>query len=172
MSKRLRKHSNTAIANRQEGGKSGSVRSRLQLAFHEWVKAGPSVGEERNQKLFAERIGKGQGTVQPWLVDGGRQTSPDAEVLAEIVGVLGISGHWLLTGEGPKEAPGHPVTEPYLLARLTMGAYLTDRVRQSVIEALTAIEAEGDEALRAARAAWASSRAQPPGPRRPGEGIG
>lgn len=141
----------------------------MQLAYEAWIKEAPA-GAKRTQAEFARLIGTKQTTVQPWLASEGRQTTPDGESLGRIAVALGVSGHWLLTGEGPIEAPDRAATEPYLLARLAMGMYLSARVREAVDEAIRRVEADGQEALRAARAAWASSHTPPPGPRRAGEG--
>lgn len=141
----------------------------MQVAYLEWVKAAP-VGTKRTQAEFARLIGTKQTTVQHWLSDEGRRTTPDGESLGRIAVALGVSGHWLLTGEGAMEAPDRAATEPYLLARLAMGMYLSDRVREAVDEAIRRVEADGQEALQAARAAWASSRNRPLEPGRAGEG--
>lgn len=58
------------------------------------------------QTEFGERIGLSQGTVQPWFAEGREGSAPDAGSLALIARTFNVSGHWLLTGQPPKEAPG------------------------------------------------------------------
>lgn len=61
-----------------------------------------------NQSELARRLHVKPGTVNQWF-RGKRPAQPKAEQLAGIPNALGISGHWLLTGDGtmddqPEEA--------------------------------------------------------------------
>ena len=55
-----------------------------------------ALGKERH-KAFARRAGVNQPQLSRWL-SGSRE--PGAANLRKLVSALGISGHWLLTGEG------------------------------------------------------------------------
>lgn len=67
-----------------------------------------------NQVELGRLMGKGQTSVQPWVTG---KSAPSADSLVKLCSALGISGHWLLTGEGPVEAPGTEpgITSPYAL---------------------------------------------------------
>lgn len=55
------------------------------------------------QAEIADQVGVSQASVSEWR----RGVSlPSAEKLAQLTMVLGVSGHWLLTGEGPVEPAG------------------------------------------------------------------
>lgn len=60
--------------------------------------------EQRGETLadLARGMGVPHGTVQRWS----KGTEPKADLLAAAVRHLKISGHWVLTGEGPMERPG------------------------------------------------------------------
>lgn len=64
------------------------------------------------QEELAEATGAGVGTVNGWIKDG---AMPGAERLIRLPEALGVSGHWLLTGEEPK----HPA--PPERATLALG---------------------------------------------------
>ena len=55
-----------------------------------------ALGKERH-KSFARRVGVNEPQLSRWL-SGSRE--PGAAHLRKLVSALGISGHWLLTGEG------------------------------------------------------------------------
>ncbi len=68
-----------------------AFRDRLKLA----VEACPLEKQE-----IAKRVGlRRPGTLSTWLVDGPDFAIPRGQQLLRLPGVLGISGHWLLTGE-------------------------------------------------------------------------
>jgi hypothetical protein len=63
----------------------------------------------RPQSWLANQLGVAQGVVQPWLADG---KPIHAKYLARLPAILGVSGHWLLTGQGaPAEIPVDSVYE-------------------------------------------------------------
>lgn len=76
-------------------------------------------GKRLTQAAFAERVGVSQSRVSDWLAD---KQLPDGRHMVEIPKVLGVSGHWLLLGEGnsspPSTAPDVELArlEGYLLA--------------------------------------------------------
>lgn len=51
---------------------------------------------------LARRLGTKPQVVSPWMTG----TPPGGRYLVQLPGVLSVNGHWLLTGEGPWEAPG------------------------------------------------------------------
>lgn len=55
------------------------------------------------QEAAAERIGVDQATLQRWLAGTRLPAVPQIEKLCRS---LGVSGHYLITGEGPAAAPG------------------------------------------------------------------
>lgn len=69
-----------------------AVRDRLRLAFQRW---GGSQSE------LAAKVGTAKGTVSDWFNPKKDAIVPDGERMAKLPAVLGVSGHWLLTGEGP-----------------------------------------------------------------------
>lgn len=56
-----------------------------------------------NQEELAKLVPAGAGTVNGWVKDG---VIPSGRHMVRLPEVLGVSGHWLLTGEGPKDPPG------------------------------------------------------------------
>lgn len=57
------------------------------------------------QEDLAAQIPAGAGTVNAWLKDG---AMPGGRHMVRLPEVLGVSGHWLLTGQGPKDLPMTP----------------------------------------------------------------
>ena len=58
------------------------------------------AADPREQREIAQAIDSSPQQVSRWK----RDVSPSPEVIAKFVGVLGIDGHWLLTGEGSMRA--------------------------------------------------------------------
>lgn len=60
-----------------------------------------------SQADLARRIGVGEATVSEWLTRG---RAPLGDVMLLLPEVLDVNGHWLLTGNGPREIPDgeHP----------------------------------------------------------------
>lgn len=54
---------------------------------------------------LAKALGVPHATALKWRTG----SVPGGDLLAKLPEVLGVSGHWLLTGEGPIEPPGVPV---------------------------------------------------------------
>lgn len=55
-----------------------------------------------DQTRLAEAVGTTQQTVSAWLAKG---ILPEGKAMVRLPGVLGVSGHWLLTNEGPRDLP-------------------------------------------------------------------
>ena len=58
------------------------------------------AADPREQREIAEEIGSSPQQVSRWK----RDVSPSPDIIAKFVQVLGIDGHWLLTGEGSMKA--------------------------------------------------------------------
>jgi transcriptional regulator with XRE-family HTH domain len=63
-----------------------------------------------SQADLARELGVGMATVSEWFTRG---RVPNGDVMLRIPGALGISGHWLLTGEGPRDLAHPDGTDPY-----------------------------------------------------------
>lgn len=68
--------------------------SRLREVVREALDAGES------QAALAKRLRLSQPTISGWLTED--ELDPKASVLAVVVRVLGVNGHWLLSGEGER----------------------------------------------------------------------
>lgn len=73
------------------GAGRAEVRQRLQLAFE---RSGLTQAE------LAERCRAAKGTVSDWF-NPEKDAVPDGEKMARLPAALRVSGHWLLTGDGP-----------------------------------------------------------------------
>lgn len=73
-----------------------AVRDRLRLAFE---RSGLTQAE------LAQRCAAATGTVSDWF-NPEKGAVPDGERMARLPAALNVSGHWLLTGEGPTVASG------------------------------------------------------------------
>ena len=51
-----------------------------------------------SQEKLGKLVGKGRSAVNDWETD---KTLPEGTVMVKLPSVLGVSGHWLLTGDGP-----------------------------------------------------------------------
>ena len=73
----------------------------LEQAFRDRLKLAVEACSLEKQEI-AERVGlRRPGTLSTWLMDGPDFAIPRGQQLLRLPGVLGVSGHWLLTGEGP-----------------------------------------------------------------------
>ena len=73
-----------------------TIRDRIDILRGQQDKAG-----------FAEKIGVNASTVSRWLAEKDDQRrDPQAVHLQQLVEKLGISGHWLLTGQGDRYQTG------------------------------------------------------------------
>lgn len=61
-----------------------------------------ALDDGESQAALGKRLGVTQPTVHGWLNEDG--LDPKASVLEAVARVLGINGHWLLTGQGDKRA--------------------------------------------------------------------
>jgi len=75
-----------------------------------------------SQADLARELGVGVATVSEWFTRG---RVPNGDVMLRLPAALKVNGHWLLTGEGPREHELAPHGDPYLrgaadaLARMT-----------------------------------------------------
>jgi transcriptional regulator with XRE-family HTH domain len=64
-----------------------------------------------SQADLARELGVGVATVSEWFTRG---RVPNGDVMLRLPGALRVNGHWLLTGEGPREREAAPQGDPYL----------------------------------------------------------
>lgn len=64
-----------------------------------------------SQADLARELGVGVATVSEWFTRG---RVPNGDVMLRLPGALRVNGHWLLTGEGPRELDPAPGGDPYL----------------------------------------------------------
>jgi transcriptional regulator with XRE-family HTH domain len=64
-----------------------------------------------SQADLARELGVGVATVSEWFTRG---RVPNGDVMLRLPGALRVNGHWLLTGEGPRELEEAPHGDPYL----------------------------------------------------------
>jgi transcriptional regulator with XRE-family HTH domain len=64
-----------------------------------------------SQADLARELGVGVATVSEWFTRG---RVPNGDVMLRLPGALRVNGHWLLTGEGPREHESSPHGDPYL----------------------------------------------------------
>jgi transcriptional regulator with XRE-family HTH domain len=89
-----------------------------------------------SQADLAREVGVGVATVSEWFTRG---RVPNGDVMLRLPHALAVSGHWLLTGEGPRELEQGRGGDPYLrgardaLAR--MNHCLEDVARRFGVEA-------------------------------------
>lgn len=89
------------------------------------------------QKAVADLLETGQGTVQPWFKG---EKLPSAEMMLRLPAALGVSGHYLLTGEMPIEPPGE-VAESDHVSRVEATAAIA-RLEQEIAQSLAAARAQ------------------------------
>jgi transcriptional regulator with XRE-family HTH domain len=112
------------------------------------------------KKAACAKLNIDSGMLSRWLSG---ERDPEADNLAKIPEALGVSGHWLLTGEGPREAPGEAVIGPYRQARIEAVV----EVRRLVLEAVAAVlpttsAGEVEAALRGHKAGLKAARLPTP----------
>jgi transcriptional regulator with XRE-family HTH domain len=64
-----------------------------------------------SQADLARELGVGVATVSEWFTRG---RVPNGDVMLRLPAALKVNGHWLLTGEGPREHELSPDGDPYL----------------------------------------------------------
>ncbi|HEU4558460.1 MAG TPA: helix-turn-helix transcriptional regulator [Longimicrobium sp.] len=75
-----------------------------------------------SQADLARELGVGVATVSEWFTRG---RVPNGDVMLRLPAALNVNGHWLLTGEGPREYEQGADGDPYLrgasdaIARMT-----------------------------------------------------
>lgn len=74
----------------------------LELSFGERLALARKRAGFKSQGDLADRIEASRNAVGQWERD---ETLPDGKSMVQLPGVLGISGHWLLTGEGDMLPP-------------------------------------------------------------------
>jgi transcriptional regulator with XRE-family HTH domain len=110
---------------------------------------------ERGETLadLARDLGVPHATVLKW--SGG--SVPGGDLLAKLPKALGVSGHWLLTGEGPADAPG--AREDLSRARRVAAAEERGRILSAMREAIERIE--GPDGLAAVQDVTADLQKRP-----------
>jgi transcriptional regulator with XRE-family HTH domain len=69
------------------------------------------LGSRRMSQVdLARELGVGAATVSEWFTRG---RVPNGDVMLRLPHVLAVNGHWLLTGEGPRELRSGPEDDPY-----------------------------------------------------------
>ena len=63
-----------------------------------------------SQADLARDLAVGVATVSEWFTRG---RVPNGDVMLRLPAALNVNGHWLLTGEGPRELDGDPAADPY-----------------------------------------------------------
>jgi transcriptional regulator with XRE-family HTH domain len=63
-----------------------------------------------SQADLARELGVGVATVSEWFTRG---RVPNGDVMLRLPAALNVNGHWLLTGEGPREYEAAPDGDPY-----------------------------------------------------------
>lgn len=63
-----------------------------------------------SQADLARELGVGVATVSEWFTRG---RVPNGDVMLRLPAALNVNGHWLLTGEGPREYEPGPDGDPY-----------------------------------------------------------
>lgn len=63
-----------------------------------------------SQADLARELGVGVATVSEWFTRG---RVPNGDVMLRLPQALRVNGHWLLTGEGPREMDGGEGGDPY-----------------------------------------------------------
>lgn len=122
-----------------------------------------------DQTELARQLKTRQSTTSGWW---NGTAAPSAAWLIRLPGVLGVSGHWLLTEEGRMEAPGEKELEPYRIARESAEAEVTSRVREAVVRALEPSAPPAGKRELAAGRLDVKGKRQPPGQGRTQEGTG
>ena len=64
-----------------------------------------------SQADLARELNVGVATVSEWFTRG---RVPNGDVMLRLPGALRVNGHWLLTGQGPREYEAEPGGDPYL----------------------------------------------------------
>lgn len=124
--------------------------------------------KDLSQERLGELIGAEQGVVQRWVRN---KTLPEGKYMVQLPGALGLSGHYLLTGQPPKEPPGEAAANQFDVAKGVMGGYVARRLAEVIEATLKSIEEENAAVLLAAGGALASSQNPLPPPGRAGKGT-
>lgn len=94
------------------GSKAGTTRRKaVELsAFFERLRLCLD-DRDMSQADLARDLGVGVATVSEWFTRG---RVPSGEIMLRLPQTLQVNGHWLLTGEGPRELEQHHGGDPYL----------------------------------------------------------
>jgi transcriptional regulator with XRE-family HTH domain len=87
---------------RRRAGELSAFFERLRQCLHE---------RAMSQADLARQLGVGVGTVSEWFTRG---RVPNGDVMLRLPAALGVNGHWLLTGEGPRKLERRRGIDPYL----------------------------------------------------------
>lgn len=102
------------------------------------------------QADLARELGLGVATVSEWFTRG---RVPNGDVMLRLPRTLGVNGHWLLTGDGPRDLERRRGMDPYL---------------RGVQDALTEMSSALDETARrfGTEASSRAARVAPPASKR------
>ncbi|HEX7243399.1 MAG TPA: helix-turn-helix domain-containing protein [Longimicrobiaceae bacterium] len=107
---------------------SGSTRRKaVELsAFFERLR---QVLDDRgmSQADLARELGVGVATVSEWFTRG---RVPNGDVMLRLPLAVRVNGHWLLTGEGPRDLERRRGTDPYLAGAQDAAAYMARCLEQ------------------------------------------
>lgn len=76
---------------------------------------------EMSQADLARELGVGVATVSEWFTRG---RVPNGDVMLRLPYTLRVNGHWLLTGEGPRDQERRRGADPYLLGAQDAVSYM------------------------------------------------
>jgi len=108
-----------------------------------------------DQRGLARKIKASSGVVYGWMEEG---ILPAGKYMILLPAALGVSGHYLLTGDGKPDLPDAGVVAAFRQAQAAAAADLTERVRRAVTEALSIGEPQTSPGARAIRARDARER--------------
>jgi transcriptional regulator with XRE-family HTH domain len=80
-----------------------------------------------SQADLARELGVGVATVSEWFTRG---RVPNGDVMLRLPGALRVNGHWLLTGDGPRELDPAPGGDPYLHGATDALQRMTDALEE------------------------------------------
>lgn len=93
---------NSTTSSRRKGAELASFFERLRQCV---------ADRGMSQADLARELGLGVATVSEWFTRG---RAPSGDVMLRIPGALSVNGHWLLTGEGPRDLERRRGMDPYL----------------------------------------------------------
>lgn len=98
------------------------------------------AADERSQSEIAAAAKVPRDQLSRWKGGRGKQVLPSVDSLARVVEELGVSAHWLLTGDGPMNPPDGADT----LRLEVIGRVVNGDIDDETVRALATRSAEGD----------------------------